>query len=116
MRAQLLFFVSRIWALWLVKLTELMNREAEVERILRHIPVMPVFRCRPRMILFQLVQSICAQVTTSHWPFSMVCAYRIGTPKLEPPKSFTTANVTPITRPCRLISGPPELPQVVVAS
>src|SRR5215467_3769325 len=48
--------------------------------------------------------------------FSIICAYRIGTPKLEPPKSFTTANVTPITRPSRFISGPPEPPEVVCAS
>src|SRR5713101_5467399 len=43
-------------------------------------------------------------------------AKRIGTPKFEPPKPLTTANVTPITSPSRLMSGPPEPPEVVCAS
>ena len=44
------------------------------------------------------------------------CAKRIGTPKLEPPKPRTTAKVTPMTCPFLLMSGPPELPEVVCAS
>src|SRR6266849_7251115 len=43
-------------------------------------------------------------------------AKRIGTPKFEPPKPLTTANVMPITSPSRLMSGPPEPPEVVCAS
>src|SRR5580693_5504186 len=44
------------------------------------------------------------------------CDKRIGMPKFEPPKPFSTATVTPTTLPCSSISGPPEPPEVVCAS